>query len=102
MFVGDTMKSEAETIIRKLRPALQMRLRFIAHLTVEEINNKQEIVAQTNIQTNALTAQSSIASQNIPSNALPTTVAMLAPSLNSNCSTQSSLLNTVPTTGLQL
>lgn len=38
MFVGDTMKNEVETVIRKLRPALQMRLRFITHLNVEQIN----------------------------------------------------------------
>lgn len=37
MFVGDRMKNEVETIIRKLRPALQMRLRFIAHLNVDQI-----------------------------------------------------------------
>lgn len=60
MFVGDTMKSEAEAIIRKLRPALQMRLRFIAHLTIEEINNKQEMVAQSNLQNNMLVAQNNL------------------------------------------
>ncbi|XP_050360927.1 mediator of RNA polymerase II transcription subunit 23 isoform X2 [Nymphalis io] len=38
MFVGDTMKNEVESVIRKLRPALQMRLRFITHLNVEQIN----------------------------------------------------------------
>nr|CAD7200499.1 unnamed protein product [Timema douglasi] len=38
MFVGDMMKNDVECIIRKLRPALQMRLRFIAHLNIEEIN----------------------------------------------------------------
>lgn len=38
MFVGDTLKNEAESVIRKLRPALQMRLRFITHLNVEQIN----------------------------------------------------------------
>lgn len=38
MFVGDTMKTEVEGVIRRLRPALQMRLRFIAHLSIEEIN----------------------------------------------------------------
>ncbi|KAL1455985.1 hypothetical protein WDU94_000744 [Cyamophila willieti] len=37
MFVGDLMKSEVEGIIRKLRPALQMRLRFISHLNIDEI-----------------------------------------------------------------
>lgn len=38
MFVGDVMKNEVEGIIRRLRPALQMRLRFIAHLSIEEIH----------------------------------------------------------------
>lgn len=38
MFVGDTLKVESETVIRKLRPELQMRLRFITHLNVGEIN----------------------------------------------------------------
>ncbi|KAL1116974.1 hypothetical protein AAG570_004302 [Ranatra chinensis] len=46
MFVGDTMKSEAEAVIRRLRPALQMRLRFIAHLTIEEINDSSQAVNQ--------------------------------------------------------
>ncbi|XP_015604323.1 mediator of RNA polymerase II transcription subunit 23 isoform X1 [Cephus cinctus] len=39
MFVGDMMKTDVECIIRRLRPALQMRLRFIAHLNIEEINS---------------------------------------------------------------
>lgn len=38
MFVGDMLKVETETIIRKLRPELQMRLRFISHLSVGEIS----------------------------------------------------------------
>ncbi|KPI96136.1 PREDICTED: mediator of RNA polymerase II transcription subunit 23 [Papilio xuthus] len=38
MFVGDIMKNEVENVIRKLRPALQMRLRFITHLNVDQIN----------------------------------------------------------------
>ncbi|XP_076272073.1 mediator complex subunit 23 isoform X2 [Rhynchophorus ferrugineus] len=38
MFIGDSMKKEIETIVRKLRPALQLRLRFIAHLTLEEVS----------------------------------------------------------------
>lgn len=40
MFVGDMMKNEVETIIRRLRPALQMRLRFIAHINIEEIHGQ--------------------------------------------------------------
>ncbi|EFA00475.1 mediator of RNA polymerase II transcription subunit 23 [Tribolium castaneum] len=38
MFVGDSMKKELETVVRRLRPPLQMRLRFIAHLAIEEVN----------------------------------------------------------------
>ncbi|KAB0793141.1 hypothetical protein PPYR_12761 [Photinus pyralis] len=37
MFVGDSMKKELESVVRRLRPALQLRLRFIAHLTIEEV-----------------------------------------------------------------
>lgn len=39
MFVGDMMKNDLEAIIKRLRPALRMRLRFIAHLNIDEINN---------------------------------------------------------------
>ncbi|KAH0534921.1 mediator of RNA polymerase II transcription subunit 23 [Cotesia glomerata] len=39
MFVGDMMKTDVECIIRRLRPALQMRLRFIAHLNIDEIQS---------------------------------------------------------------
>lgn len=46
MFVGDIMKSEVEGIIRRLRPALQMRLRFIAHINIEEINEARETLQQ--------------------------------------------------------
>lgn len=31
------MKNEVKEMIRKLRPALQMRLRFIAHHNINEI-----------------------------------------------------------------
>jgi len=31
MFVGDGVKAEVEKVIRSLRPALQLRLRFISH-----------------------------------------------------------------------
>ncbi|KAF6202421.1 hypothetical protein GE061_004820, partial [Apolygus lucorum] len=37
MFVGDTMKPEAEAVIRRLRTSLKMRLRFIVHISVDEI-----------------------------------------------------------------
>lgn len=47
MFVGDTMKTELEAIIRRLRPALQMRLRFITRLNVEEIGVDQNAAAAT-------------------------------------------------------
>lgn len=35
MFTGDSVKNEVETIIRKLRPQLQVRLRFITHLNLD-------------------------------------------------------------------
>nr|XP_023028639.1 mediator of RNA polymerase II transcription subunit 23 [Leptinotarsa decemlineata] len=38
MFIGDSMKKELEAVVRRLRPQLQLRLRFIAHLTIEEVN----------------------------------------------------------------
>lgn len=38
MFVGDSMKKELENVVRRLRPKLQLRLRFIAHLNLEEVN----------------------------------------------------------------
>ena len=37
MFTGDTVKGEVEGTIKKLRPALQMRLRFITHLNIEGV-----------------------------------------------------------------
>lgn len=36
MFIGDGVKNEVEKVIRNLRPALQMRLRFISHTNVDE------------------------------------------------------------------
>lgn len=44
MFIGDMMKSDLEAIIRRLRPALQMRLRFITRLNVDEIGVDQQTV----------------------------------------------------------
>ncbi|EAT33704.1 AAEL014021-PA [Aedes aegypti] len=44
MFIGDMMKSDLEAIIRRLRPALQMRLRFITRLNVDEIGVDQQNV----------------------------------------------------------
>lgn len=38
IFVGDCLKKELEAVVRQLRPQLQLRLRFIAHLTVEEVH----------------------------------------------------------------
>lgn len=37
MFVGDAIKSELSGIIKRLRPALQMRLRFLVQLSLDEI-----------------------------------------------------------------
>ncbi|XP_044767025.1 mediator of RNA polymerase II transcription subunit 23 [Coccinella septempunctata] len=39
MFVGDMMKEELVTVVRKMRQPLQVRLRFIAHLTKEEVTS---------------------------------------------------------------
>ena len=39
MFVGDGVKNEVEKVIRSLRPALQLRLRFISHINVEEVSS---------------------------------------------------------------
>ncbi|XP_046366598.1 mediator of RNA polymerase II transcription subunit 23-like isoform X3 [Haliotis rufescens] len=36
MFIGDGVKHDVEKVIRNLRPALQLRLRFISHINVEE------------------------------------------------------------------
>lgn len=44
MFVGDLMKNEVDSIIRRLQPALQMRLRFIAHLSIEEIQSSWDLL----------------------------------------------------------
>lgn len=35
MFTGDSVKNEVEAVIRKLRPQLQVRLRFITHLNLD-------------------------------------------------------------------
>ena len=36
MYIGDLVKNEVEKIIRTLRPALQLRLRFISHINIQE------------------------------------------------------------------
>lgn len=36
MFIGDLVKNEVEKFIRTLRPALQLRLRFISHINIPE------------------------------------------------------------------
>lgn len=38
MFTGDTVKNEVERSIRNLRPQLQMRLRFITHINIDEVS----------------------------------------------------------------
>lgn len=43
MFTGDGVKAETEKIIKRLRPSLQLRLRFIAHISVEPETIKSEI-----------------------------------------------------------
>jgi len=37
MFTGDIVKSDVEAKIKNLRPALQIRLRFVTHLNIEDI-----------------------------------------------------------------
>lgn len=37
-FTGDSVKNEVESVIRSLRPQLQLRLRFITHLNIDEEN----------------------------------------------------------------
>lgn len=48
MFVGDMTKNEVECVIRRLRPALQMRLRFIAHINIDEIQSSWDILTNIN------------------------------------------------------
>ena len=38
MFTGDSVKNEVETIIRNLRQPMQVRLRFITHLNIDEVS----------------------------------------------------------------
>ena len=40
MFIGDGVKNEVEKVIRNLRPAMQLRLRFISHQGKEESTPK--------------------------------------------------------------
>lgn len=61
MFTGDIVKNEAEARIRNLRPALQLRLRFITHLNIEDITG------QTQMQTSsAPSLQGTFSSQMLP------------------------------------
>lgn len=39
--VGNIIKNESEAIIKRLRPLLQMRLRFITHLNLEDIHTEK-------------------------------------------------------------
>lgn len=45
MFVGDSMKTELEPIIKRLSSPLRLRLRFITRLSVEDIKAETELVA---------------------------------------------------------
>ncbi|KAH3697072.1 hypothetical protein DPMN_084557 [Dreissena polymorpha] len=49
MFVGDGVKHDVDKVIRNLRPALQLRLRFISHTNVDEtpINTPREPISST-------------------------------------------------------
>ncbi|KAH8305992.1 hypothetical protein KR018_009354 [Drosophila ironensis] len=51
--VGNIIKNESEAIIKRLRPLLQMRLRFITHLNLEDIHTEKI----TDGNANALTSQ---------------------------------------------
>lgn len=42
--VGNVIKNESEVIIKRLRPALQLRLRFITRLNIEDINTDKKYV----------------------------------------------------------
>ncbi|XP_052774892.1 mediator of RNA polymerase II transcription subunit 23-like isoform X2 [Mya arenaria] len=44
MFVGDGVKNDVDKVIRTLRPALQLRLRFISHTAIDEtpVNTPRE------------------------------------------------------------
>lgn len=44
MFVGDSMKSDLEPIIKRLSNPLKSRLRFITRLGVEEIKNEKPVI----------------------------------------------------------
>lgn len=51
MFTGDSVKNEIESIIRHLRPQLQLRLRFITHLTIDEVlSSKIESDSETKVE----------------------------------------------------
>ncbi|XP_059618578.1 mediator of RNA polymerase II transcription subunit 23 [Phlebotomus argentipes] len=68
MFVGDKMKTELEAIIRRLRPSLQKRLRFITRMNVEEIGvEKAENVvanpANASTQNTSMPGQATASSQ---------------------------------------
>ncbi|XP_053964046.1 mediator of RNA polymerase II transcription subunit 23 [Anastrepha ludens] len=41
--VGNVIKNESEVIIKRLRPALQLRLRFITRLNIEDINTEKNL-----------------------------------------------------------
>jgi mediator of RNA polymerase II transcription subunit 23 len=59
MFVGDSMKSDLEPIIRRLSNPLRLRLRFITRLSVEDIKNEK------NVEPNAMKAQNPLNQQKI-------------------------------------
>ncbi|CAG7836330.1 unnamed protein product [Allacma fusca] len=49
MFTGDIVKNEVEAKIRNFRPALRLRLRFITHLSIEDISTSSNSSINTNI-----------------------------------------------------
>lgn len=60
--VGNIIKNESEAIIKRLRPALQMRLRFISHLNIEDkhleksCDNIQQQLPTSNVNPSTLPA----------------------------------------------
>ncbi|RXG52381.1 Mediator of RNA polymerase II transcription subunit 23 [Armadillidium vulgare] len=59
MFTGDTIKNDIEDLIKSLRPSLKLRLRFITHSSIEDIES--------------ITSTTTNATITIPTTSTPTT-----------------------------
>ncbi|XP_076066358.1 mediator complex subunit 23 [Oratosquilla oratoria] len=77
MFTGDSIKTDVGTIIRTLRPALQLRLRFITHLNIENI---ESATSGNTPSSNATTTSSSTSSTAQSTTTTTTTTTSLATS----------------------